>query len=630
VKPPGKGFSLLGSDCPLPGAEIYVGPFTPDWCLPLDEPTWVKPDQATLMRDDDAVLGFEAVGQTWAIPWWVMKNHHIANLTLEREPFLVTLCEYCAGGGVFDPVLDGERFRFRVYGDYGGVPLMVDDVTGSLWWMVNTQPLQGPALELGRLPKRPIVHTTWDEWRAMFPETWIAHGEGEPRDGHGSKHLRPDHQDRELGVKKGISDDSGIDPLDLVVGVEIGASSRAYALSDVHAAGGIVEDVLASRPIVVVARPGSWAAVAFERELHGRRLELEWDASDPFRAHLVDAPTGSRFDLWGMCVEGPLEGSRLTYVVSALKKWKSWRMTNPNSEVWRFRTSSGAAESDHPPSRPRPSSPVDLKSLCLVLGRFGNFQDVMAAILYLHPACQVLNNGAVYVLPQTSLNFLRDYDDSKFDRFSKFALEISQAGDTGVGGGSIALSTAFHAGELADAFRRRYGEFPHKRRVECLAWKDPALTWFLREREVDVGELLDRNDKIRFLMPIRNPLLSAPISRLPVRDGGFKNMDSRQMLREKLEELAWFRVLGQSVPDRFLTVLADEIDNASLRTLCEFLSIEPDDIWIDDVLRSLESEEPEGPEPDLIDDYRALVHELFTDDAEMARKLEHLLPSGHR
>jgi hypothetical protein len=335
-------FSDAGPECPLPGARVLTGPDYPDWCHPLDQPTWVKAEQATLMRDEDTVLGFEAVGQRWAIPWWVMKNHHVANLLLEGKPFLVTLCEYCAGGGLYDPVVGGKLHRFRFHGVYAGTPMIVDDASGSLWWMVNTQPLHGPALELGRLPRRPIVHSRWDEWRTTFPETWVVHGEGEPRHGHGSEYDSPDHQER-WGSREGTATgDVRRDALELVVGVEVGSSSRAYPLAEVHAAGGIVVDTLGGRPIAVVARRGSWLGIAFERELGGKPIELRWNDEAP--AALVDARTGSRFDLFGVCVAGAFEGARLAYVLSTLKKWDVWAITNPDSEIWtpRVRLASSA------------------------------------------------------------------------------------------------------------------------------------------------------------------------------------------------------------------------------------------------------------------------------------------------
>jgi hypothetical protein len=317
-----------------PEAEDF-GPDYPDFCAPLNAPTWVKPDAATLMRDDDTVAGFEAAGQQWAIPWWVMKNHHVANLTIDDKPLLVTLCEYCAGGGVYDPVVEGRRLWFHKKGLYGGTPMITDDATGSLWRMVNTEPLLGPALEIGRLPKRPIVHTRWGEWRAMYPDTWVVHGEGEPRDGHGSECESPEHGAGAGPLSKAFAEkDLRLEQTELVVGVELGGVSRAYPLAAVHAAGGIVTDTIAGRPIVVVTRPGTWLAVTFERDADQALVDLSWDEAEDPPAHLVDESSGSRFDLWGACTSGPLEATRLRYVTSSLRRWSIWTLTNPGCELW--------------------------------------------------------------------------------------------------------------------------------------------------------------------------------------------------------------------------------------------------------------------------------------------------------
>ena len=300
----------------------------PDWCTPLEKPRWVEPARATLMRDEDPVLGFEAGNEMWAIPWWVMKNHHVANLTFDGEQCLVTLCEACVGGGIFDPVVAGRRLSFQNNGWYRGSPLMTDDATGSLWAMINATPLAGPAMEWGQLPMRPIVHFPWAQWRAMYPESLVVHGEGEPRDGHGADFYGPHHaMTLEIEDTRLASDA-------LIVAVEVGAHQRAYPLSVLHAAGGIAEDVLGSKPIAVVTHPDSWLALTFERELDGAPIRLRWDGGGDQSQPLVDRATGSRFTLWGECVDGEYAGFRLRYVRSSLKKWGHWQVTHPDGDVW--------------------------------------------------------------------------------------------------------------------------------------------------------------------------------------------------------------------------------------------------------------------------------------------------------
>jgi hypothetical protein len=319
--------------CALADAKVFGpvhSPDLPDWATPLDDPRWVTPAEAVLMRDQDTVLGFEAAGRVWAIPWWVMKNHHVANLTLEGRPFLVTLCEACVAGGVFDPLIDGRRAWFQNNGWYPLGALMTDDLTGSLWLMAHGRCVAGPHQGMA-LPMRPIVHARWREWATMCPQTLVVDGEGEPRDGHGAHCWAPDHP----GGKGGNSLMRGIGRAELVASIELGESRRGYLLDTVHDLGGIVEDTVDGCPIVVVTLPGTWLCVAFVAEAEGAPVELCWDRTEDPPIHLIDQRSGWRFDLWGRCVTEGHRELRLPYVRSTLVKWRAWAGSNRNSELSR-------------------------------------------------------------------------------------------------------------------------------------------------------------------------------------------------------------------------------------------------------------------------------------------------------
>jgi hypothetical protein len=300
----------------------------PHFCEPLDEPVWVTPAEAVLMRDQDAVVGFDAGGRKWAIPWWVMKNHHVANLMIDGEAVLVTLCEMCSGGGVFDPVIEGQRLWFWHHGFFRGGPLMTDDITGSAWAAVTGRPLAGPGVSMGALPVRPIIHATWERWRDMYPETLVVHGENEPRDGHGAHETGPDHQ---MAPR---ARDGRFDPNELFLTVELDERIRAYPLAAIHDAGGVINDVTAGRMIVAAALGGTWLAMAFERGLAGTLVELRWKVSGRREPVLVDMASGSRFDPWGRCFAGEHAGEALRYIRSPLRKWSPLVFSRAEFDLW--------------------------------------------------------------------------------------------------------------------------------------------------------------------------------------------------------------------------------------------------------------------------------------------------------
>ncbi|HSE96178.1 MAG TPA: DUF3179 domain-containing (seleno)protein [Methylomirabilota bacterium] len=288
-------------------------------------------DRAGHMEPDDAVLGFEVAGRAWAVPWWIMKNHHLANLTLEGQPVMVVLCEACAGASLFDAILDGTRYAFRVEGKYNATHILIDAETGSLWTPFDGRAIHGPRLGT-RLRRLPLYQGTWREWTAVRPATLVPDGAGESRAGHGSEHPNP-----LVGSTPGFADrtrarrDPRLPDIELVLGVEVGGRSRAYPLARLHRAGEVLHDELGGVALVVFTKPGSWLSVAFERTVGGRPLAFR-GLGDGMR--FADTETGSWWDITGHAVSGPLAGQALRFVPSGIEKWYAWAASHPDTEVY--------------------------------------------------------------------------------------------------------------------------------------------------------------------------------------------------------------------------------------------------------------------------------------------------------
>jgi hypothetical protein len=73
----------------------------------------------------------------------------------------------------FDPVIEGKRYTFGVSGLlYKSDVLMYDHQTESLWSQIQREAVTGP-LAGTRLRLLPLVHTTWQAWRAEHPKTQV-------------------------------------------------------------------------------------------------------------------------------------------------------------------------------------------------------------------------------------------------------------------------------------------------------------------------------------------------------------------------------------------------------------------------------------------------------------------------
>jgi hypothetical protein len=304
----------------------FVDGEPPHWYAPLGDPEWLPPAEAAHMRPEDPVIGLVADGQPYALPWWVMKNHHVANVTLREGPLLVTLCERCSSAAAFDARLDdGRRLTFQMIGSYLGTHVVADYETVSVWTSFVGTCLFG-SLRGRRLRRLPAYQGAWQQWLAHFPDSLVPDGRGESRDGHGAD-TYPGSLEKPLGKLERM--DPRLPQNELVLGVEAGEASRAYTLPALTAAGGAVNDTIGGIEVVVFGVPGTWLAVAFRRTVDGRPLTFAGREPGSFE----DRETGSRWTLTGAAVAGPLAGATLEFVPSGIEEWYVWAAYHPATDL---------------------------------------------------------------------------------------------------------------------------------------------------------------------------------------------------------------------------------------------------------------------------------------------------------
>jgi hypothetical protein len=300
--------------------------FMPDFCTPLADPRWVDARDAAHMLPEDPVLGIESDAGQWALPWWIMKNHHVANLSLGGRAMFVVLCEICSSAAAYDPVVEGRRLTFRVEGFQNGAQLALDDQTGSLWGATTGEALEGSCR--GRVLERlPLLQSTWQEWVEMYPGSLVPGGEGESRLGHGEGQTPGSPLLIPETLKTLGHIDKRLPHYELVLGVSAGGASRCYPLARLEQAA--LNDRLGGEDIVVLSRPGSWIAAAFRRRLDGRILSFSSAGGD-----IVDSETHSHWTLAGRARSGPLAGRQLEYVHSGVEEFFVWAAYHRGTEIF--------------------------------------------------------------------------------------------------------------------------------------------------------------------------------------------------------------------------------------------------------------------------------------------------------
>jgi hypothetical protein len=302
----------------------------PPWGSPLEQPAWRSSDDAAHMRPEDPVLGIYRHGKAWALPWWIMMKPHIANLLLDGEPILITLCPVCSSGSAFNSVYNGRRLRFEVAGLYEGTQLIKDVETGSLWNHITGEALHG-ALEGGALERIALAQCEWQEWREMHPGSLVLWGDERLREGFASQHS-PGSPAIGLNMLESLSSpiDARLPHNALVLGVQSNGATAAFPLDELEKVSPVLHGSVGGKDIVVFHRAGSLHALAYSAALDGERLQFTVSES----GRIIDEQTGSHWNFAGECEDGPRQGSNLRYINSGIAEWYVWAAHHPSTTIF--------------------------------------------------------------------------------------------------------------------------------------------------------------------------------------------------------------------------------------------------------------------------------------------------------
>lgn len=227
-------------------------------------------------------------------------------------------------------MVDGRRLRFQLFGLYNAVMVMNDTETGSIWSHIGGDALDGP-LKGTQLDFIPLQLTSWENWLELHPDSLVLSNNTEYQEWYSD----PGFAGPALGpefVASIVYWDERLEHNQIVLGVGIDGMFRAYLVSDIVALGGVVNDELADKEIVLVVDAQSAFSIAFSREVNGETLHFE-NASDEGLV-IVDRESGSTWSIDGHALDGPLQGESLTFVTSFLTEWYGWSAFHPETEIY--------------------------------------------------------------------------------------------------------------------------------------------------------------------------------------------------------------------------------------------------------------------------------------------------------
>jgi hypothetical protein len=288
-------------------AESPEAPFLLERSIVPQAPTTdVRARPASEVTDSlgpgDLVLGVTLGGESRAYPLTMMNAEYarkILNDTLAGRPVLVTWCDACHNGIVFERQVDGRTLTFGVFGSLWLKSMtMRDEETGSVWSHFDGEGRLGP-LKGVRLEVIPSAVTDWRSWVRAHPDCTVAWFDDE-RD-------------------KRMTAELYTDPGRLVLGVASGRRAKSWLLADLSKRG-VINDTWDGRPVVAALVRGGAGARLYSREVGGRTVTFESRDGVP-----TDRETGTAWDaLTGRAVEGELAGEALTPLPAMVSYRDAW------------------------------------------------------------------------------------------------------------------------------------------------------------------------------------------------------------------------------------------------------------------------------------------------------------------
>jgi hypothetical protein len=92
---------------------------------------------------DTRLLVFEHEGLLYTFPMSVVLSYNVIQGQIQDQLWMMTFCNACNTGIVFDPHIDGKMLHFRRRGSYDGLLLIWDEETNSYWQHITGQALYG-------------------------------------------------------------------------------------------------------------------------------------------------------------------------------------------------------------------------------------------------------------------------------------------------------------------------------------------------------------------------------------------------------------------------------------------------------------------------------------------------------
>lgn len=218
---------------------------------------------------------------------------------------------------------------------------MRDEQTGTYWQQITGRAVSGP-LAGRRLTLVSADELTFGLWKKEQPNGTVLNDVRRY-----TREYAPENWDVKMAKVPTVISyaQAGINPRDLMLGINVFGASRAFPFKTVVKAE-LLEDRIGSESVMLVVGRDNRSVRVFRQRIAGisetpqfyRIADEKAKAARSDRAQsnalFVDAQTGSEWNFKGCAVSGKLRGVCLDHIDVIKDYWFDWRNYNPHTTVY--------------------------------------------------------------------------------------------------------------------------------------------------------------------------------------------------------------------------------------------------------------------------------------------------------
>jgi len=267
------------------------------------------------LGDSSIVVAVSVKGDSKAYPIRFIQYHHQVRDSIGGKAIMVTYCNVCRTGRVFEPVVNGKAENFRLVGMDHFNALFEDTSTKSWWRQATGEAITGP-LKGSVLTEVDSYQLTLNKFFSTYPFGKVMQAELASEEHYDT--LGKFERGKSTG-KLTRTDSTSWQKKSWVLGIVSEGKSKAYDWIELKKLG-ILNDEISGTPLVILISADGHSFAAFKRP-GDEAFKLENDS-------LVSAQNKFGFD------GRAKDGTSLPRVNVYQEFWHSWKQFHPGTAVY--------------------------------------------------------------------------------------------------------------------------------------------------------------------------------------------------------------------------------------------------------------------------------------------------------